>query len=151
MQRSSSRGRMSVYFESLSADGKKRYREKLETAGLTVNDDPYSSNPERFTLDMAKWPKIEYGHIFSYFITRPGTYTQQELVAWKQMEAYNYFQSGYVRTVLCRRFGTGRESSAVLKAKVNPSQRSPDNSHEAWLIAKVQGDILCAHCSCMAG
>ena len=67
------------------------------------------------------------------------------------MEAYNYFESGYVRAVLSMTFGLGKERCVVLKAKVNPSQRSPDNCHVAWLIAKVEGDILCAHCTCMAG
>ena len=33
---------------------------------------------------------MEYGHIFAYFITRLGTYTQEELISWKQLEAYNY-------------------------------------------------------------
>ena len=129
---------MSSYFESLDWQGKKRYEEKLETAGLLLEHDPYSSD-ERFCSDMTCWPKIEYGHISAYFITRPGTYTQQELVSWKQMEAYNYFQTGK----------TAR--NVVLKAKVNPSQCSPDNAHEAWLVAKLDGDILCAHCTCMAG
>ena len=96
---------------------------------------------------MTSWPKIEYGHIFAYFITRPATYTQQELVSWKQMEAYNYYESGHVRKVLCMVFGTGKRKCAVLKAKVNPNKRSPENAHEAWLIAKLEGDILCVHCT----
>lgn len=53
------------------------------------------------SADMSLWPKIEYVHIFAYFITRPGTYTQQELVPWKQMEAYNYFESGHERFCVC--------------------------------------------------
>ena len=141
---------MSSYVESLDLQGKKRYTEKLETVGLSLADDPYSLG-ERFNSDMTSWPKIEYGHIFAYFITRPGTYTQQELVSWKQLEAYNYFQSGYVREILSMTFGSGKARCVALKAKVNPSQRAPENAHEAWLIARVEGDILCAHCTCMAG
>ena len=141
---------MSVYYESLDWQGKKRYKEKLEVVGLTLEGDPYSGS-ERFSLDMTSWPRIEYGHIFGYFITRSGTYTQQELLSWKQLEAFNYFESGYVRSVLSMTFGTGEARCVVLKAKVNPSQRSPDNAHEAWVIARIGGDILCAHCTCMAG
>ena len=147
------RSRMSAYFESLDWQGKKRYQEKLEAVGLSLDGgDPYSSD-KRFSSDMTLWPKIEYSHIFAYFITRPGTFTQQELVPWKQMEAYNYmyFESEHVRTVLCMAFGTGKARNVLLKAKVNPSQHSPDNTHEAWLVAKLEGDILCAHCTCMAG
>ena len=140
------------YYEALDwqAIAKKWYREKLEVVGLSLKDDPYSRN-DRFSSDMTSWPKIEYGHIFAYFITRPGTYMQQELVSWKQMEAYNYFQSGYVRAVSSMKFGTGKARCVVLKAKINPSQRSPDNAHEAWVISRVDGNILCAHCTCMAG
>ena len=67
------------------------------------------------------------------------------------MEAYNYFQSGYVRTALSREFGGGKTRGVILKAKVNTSQHSPDNAHEAWVISKVDGQIISAHCSCMAG
>lgn len=97
---------MSGYFKSLGWQGKK---EKLETVGLSLDDDPYCLD-DRFSSNMTSWPKTEYGHIFTYFITRPGTYTQQELLSWKQMEAYNYFESGYVRTVLCMVFGAGKAS-----------------------------------------
>ena len=38
-----------------------------------------------------------------------------------------------------------------LKAKVNPSQRSPDLAPEAWIVAKKEGTIVCAHCTCKAG
>ena len=86
--------------------------------------------------------------IRSHFRARPGTYTQQELLSW---EAYNYFQSGYVREVLSMPFGHGSSRCVVLKAKVNPSLRSPDNAHEPWIIARLDGHILCAHCTCKAG
>ena len=101
------------YFESLDWQGK-RYKEKLETVGLSLQDDPYW----RFSSDMTSWPKIEYGHIFAYFITRPSTYTQQELVS-------NYFGSGYVRTVLCLPFGKGKARCVVVKAQVNVPQTTP--------------------------
>ncbi|MCG8623863.1 MAG: hypothetical protein MJE68_17960, partial [Proteobacteria bacterium] len=68
---------------------------------------------------MTQWQKIEYGHMFAYFISRPGTYTQEQLLSWKQLEAYNYFENGHVRTVLSMAIGGG--SCVVLKAKVNPS------------------------------
>ena len=75
-------------------------------------------NDHRFSDDMTLWPRIEYGHIFGYFINRPGTYTQKQLLSWKQLEAYNYFESGFVRTVFAMGFGQGDQKCCLLKAKL---------------------------------
>ena len=72
--------KMSSYFTSLDFQAKERYREKLEAVGLSLKDDPYNDDG-RFRSDTIRWPKIEYGHVFAYFITRPGTYTQEELLS----------------------------------------------------------------------
>ena len=76
---------------------KAHYKEKFETVGFSINKDPYvPSNAERYRSDMNQWPKIEYGHVFTYFISRPGF-------------------------------------------------KGPDNAHKAWMIAKKEGQIICAH------
>ena len=67
------------------------------------------------------------------------------------MEAYNYFESGYVREVLSMAFGSGSSRYVDLKAKVKTSQHSPDNEHEPWIIARLDGHIVCAHCTCKPG
>ena len=56
------------YFQCLGGDEKARYEAKLEKVGVVIGDDSFSS-------DMVQWPCVEYGHIFSYLITRPGVYT----------------------------------------------------------------------------
>ena len=48
------------------------------------------------------WPAVKYGHCI-IFIRRPDLYIQEELLAWKLLDAYNYFQNGYVRTILRER------------------------------------------------
>lgn len=119
--------------------------EKLHLIGLGESDDPYSeSNSLRFADDMTLWPALEYGHIFGYFITRPGLYTQEQFLVWKQLDAYNYFQSGYVRTVVVSAVG----SICLLK---DPSQRSPDSAHHHWVAIKKHGTVVSGHCTCMAG
>ena len=138
--------------DGLDLVAKERYKQKLESVGLQVSDDPYlEANSHRFRDDMSLWPRNEYGHIFGYFIKRPGTYTQEQLLSWKQLQAYNFFESGYVRTVFAMAFGQGVAKCVLVKAKVNPSQRSPDEAHEAWVIAKLDGSIVSAHCTCKAG
>lgn len=139
---------MSEYFQCLQGPARVRYLEKLHLVGLEGSGDPYSeANSSKFTDDLTLWPAVEYGHIFGYFITRPGLYTQEHLLAWKQLDAYNYFQSGYVRKILVWSLGNIR----LLKSLVNPSQRSPDSAHHCWLAAKRDGTIMSAHCTCMAG
>ena len=81
---------MSEYFKSLEDEAMERYRAKLAKVGISLEDDPYVSN-DNFVTDMVSWPSIEYGHIFSYLITRPGLYTLEQLLSLKQLEGYNYF------------------------------------------------------------
>lgn len=137
---------MSEYFSSLDPVAKARYKKKLEVLGLGQKDDPYATC--NFVQELTRWPPIEYGHIFCYFVERPGVYTQQELMQWKSLDAYNYFQSGHVREVKLWAINTDRY---ILKALVSPSQRSPDQAHEAWIGVKGDGQIITAHCKCMAG
>ena len=140
---------MSSYFRGLDGHERARYEGKLSKVGISLQDDPYISS-DKFKSDMVGWPNIEYGHIFSYLITRPGVYTLEQLLSWKQLEGYNYFKSNHVRAILSRKHGPHKDICA-LKAHVNPSQNSPDNAHEAWVIAKEDGTIITAHCTCMAG
>lgn len=98
---------MSDYYKSLSNIAKSRYEEKLQIVGLTISDDPYSpENGKNFLRDnMSHWPKVEYGNIFAYFVKRPGVYSQEQLLSWKQLDSYNYFQNGYVGPVAVWEFG----------------------------------------------
>ena len=140
---------MSDYYRSLDVSAGARYVAKLQLLELDEGGDPYAThNAEKFTDDMSLWPALEYGHIFCYFIDRPGVYTKQQLLQWKSLEAYNYFMSGHVRTVL---LWAVNATSCIVKALVNPSQRSPDSAHHAWVAMKKDGQIMAAHCTCMAG
>ena len=140
---------MSEYLKSLDATTRERYVRRLEVLGLKEEDDPYAdNNSEKFIDDLASWPPIEYGNIFCYFIERPGVYTKQELMQWKSLNAYNYFQSGFVREVKLWAISPDR---CILRAHVNPSMRSPNKPHDAWVAAKGDGTIVTAHCKCMAG
>ena len=143
---------MSEYFKFLDRTEKASYLDKLKAVGLTLEDDPYAKDSGgKFNTDMTSWPPLEYGRIFGYFITRPGVYTLEQLLSWKQLDGYNYFQSNYVRTVYSRRIGNGGSMLCVLKAYVNPSQRTPDKAHQAWVVVKCNGHVVTAHCTCMAG
>ena len=91
---------MSDYFKGLDPIAKKKYAEKLRLLDFAESDDPYAErNDDKFEDDMTRWPPVEYGHIFCYFIELPGLYTRRQLMQWKSLDAYNYFQSGHVKAV----------------------------------------------------
>ena len=75
----------------LDYQGKEWYKNKLEAVGLSREDDHYSVD-DRFRSDMTCWPKI-----FTCFNTKSGEHIQEQLLSWKHMEAYNYFQYDYVQ------------------------------------------------------
>ena len=138
---------MSDYFNSLKDEDKERYEAKLNAIGLQLDKDPYRGEHE-YEADMTSWPPVEHGHIFAYFIARPGVYTFEQLLSWKQLDGYNYFASNYVRTVMSRKIGT---RGVMLKAFVNPSQKTPTKANQAWVMVKLDGTVVTAHCTCMAG
>ena len=137
----------SDYYKALDPIAKARYADKLKYLNLKDTDDPYC-NDDKFVDNMRKWPAIEFGHIFCYYIDRPGLYTRKQLLQWKSLDGYNYFQSGHVRDILIWEIDS---TCSILKAKVNPSQSSPEKAHICWVAARQTGDIIFCHCTCMAG
>ena len=66
----------------------------------------------------------------------------------KSLEAYNQFQSGWVRNVLIFK---AAHNMSILTAKVMHSQRLSDTPLRPWVAETFDGTIVCAHCNCMAG
>ena len=91
---------MSEYNDILSKESKARYAEKLKLTGLGLEEDPYNDkNKNKYKDDVTAYPPLEYGHIFTYIIKRPGLYTKEWLLEWKQLQVYNYFLNGYVQSM----------------------------------------------------
>ena len=140
----------SEYQSALDPEAKKRYKEKLAFDSEELPD-PYAVPDEKWVDDITKWPSIEYGDIYNYLIDLKGRYTKESLKAFKSLEAYNYFVSGHVRTVYL--YEPSEQSKyAILMAEVNPSQKSPNDPHKAWVIVcKKDGEIMSGHCKWKAG
>ena len=141
---------LSTYVQSLDYEARKRYITKLNIDSESLSD-PYNVSQDEWIDDTRKWPSLEFGDIYTYLIETKGPYTKESLKAFKSLEAYNYYHSGYVRTVYIHE--TNSSSKYVtLKAKVNPSQKSQDKPHEAWVILhKETGSVMAGHCTRMAG
>ena len=84
---------MSDYLRSLDPVAQRRYTDRLKMLGLNEDDDPYSLDNQktRFVDNMARWPPVEYGHIFCYFIQRPGVYTLKRIAPVEESEGVQLF------------------------------------------------------------
>ena len=137
----------SEYFHSLEHLAQRVYLENLKIDG-EVLPDPFSISQDLWKDDMTQWPDLLYGDVYSYLIETKGPYTKEKLRAYKSLDAFNYFVCGHVRTVYCHCL----ENYVVLKAFVNPSQKTPDKPHSAWLVVhKESAEVKTGHCTCMAG
>ena len=99
------------------------------------------------------WPRVTYADIYNYLIHTPSQYTHETLKAYKSMEGYtlyNYFINGWVSNISVRRM----ESSTrhyVFTAMVKHSQSLSAPPLKVWVGFRYNGEVLCAHCTCMAG
>ena len=133
---------ISDYLLSIDPIAKKMYLKRLEVLGLTEKDDPYleENQLKQFSDSMSAWPRSSMDkYMDGYFIRRPGVYSQQELLDWKSLQAYNFFQSGFVQTVLT---WTVNSLLGVVTAKVNPSMKSPNMAYELWIAVEPSGTII---------
>lgn len=97
---------------------------------------PYELPLEAWVDDITTWPPLEFPDIVLYLITTPGEFTRERLKAYKSLEAYNYFASGWVGT--CYIYSVNSEF-CVLKAGVRSSQRTTDPPHRPWVYARRMG------------
>lgn len=68
---------------------------------------------------------------------------------YKSLEARMYFHAGWVQTVFS--YMLPGNQRCILRADVKPSQRMNDEPHRPWVALTKDGNIIAAHCNCMAG
>ena len=132
------------YLDTLETITRARYMEKLRP----IDDkDPYEMEKSEWTTDMMNWPEVTYPDIVNYLVYTQSAYTLAELKAYKSLQAYNYFVSGFVQDIgqVCI------NGKSVFLGKVKHSQRMTDPCLRPWLIVENDGSISSAHCTCMAG
>lgn len=139
---------MSLYYKSLPEAPQREYKEKLLRLGIKdLCFDPFIDG-ETWEDNVTKWPDVQFGEIYCYHVDTPGQFTRETSNAYRSLEAYNFFHSGWVQTVLSSTLGSDK---CFLKAKVNRSQALSEKPHEAWVCVDTDCTILNAHCTCMAG
>ena len=140
----------STYYLQLADTARERYREKLQKLGGLA--DPYleKSRDGHSSVDWQLWPEVEYPDIYNFLIATPSLYTGDSLKAYKSLDAYNYYTSGWVDNVMVFTIHC-RPGTFLVTARVKHSQKLSAPPVKPWVAVEQQGMVVCAHCTCMAG
>lgn len=63
-------------------------------------------------------------------------------------KAWKFFQEGWVQTVVHMKIS---QDIMILKCDVRPSYRTTSPNHKPWIALGSLGNVVTAHCNCMAG
>ena len=66
------------------------------------------------------------------------------------MDGYNFFMNGWVGNIIVSAIKT-QPKKFLLMGSVKHSQQLSASPLKPWVAIKQTGEILCAHCTCMAG
>ncbi|XP_070389189.1 uncharacterized protein [Dermacentor albipictus] len=135
---------LSDYAKSLPDPERSRYIIKIAKCG---GDDPLALSDDHFTNDVAFYPSVDRADIRDYLVHGTSFVTQDQLKSYKSLEAHNYVTSGLVEPPRVK----VRDGNVVVVGKVRHSQAFRDKLLLPWLLIKADGEVLCAHCTCMAG
>lgn len=141
----------SKYFSDLKeADAKKRYEEKMKIADCIK--DPYcylESKNISSSIEWSEWPDVMFADIYNYLVVTISLYTREQLKAYKSLDGYNFFTNGWVKSVTV--LTSGKQKNYLFLAVVKHSQSLSVSPLKVWIAIKGDGEVLCAHCTCMAG
>lgn len=86
----------SQYCTALDPVSKQRY---IDLINKYVGRDPYLIKRNEFSTEFADLPRIEAVDITNYLVLQTSFYTKQQMKAYKSLEAYNFFVSGWVHNL----------------------------------------------------
>ncbi|XP_064479767.1 uncharacterized protein LOC135393203 [Ornithodoros turicata] len=98
--------------------------------------------------DVNLLPDVSYEDIVNYLVLATSSVTLEQMKAYTSLESHNYFTSGWVSGLSTTRPAYDR---CLILSKVNHSQRLRDVPLKVWILCRDSGEVLTAHCTCMAG
>jgi len=141
----------SKYYSELKEDeSKRRYEEKLKTCECLK--DPYcyleSKGNIANALEWMEWPDVTYAKVYDYLVLTVSFYTRDQIKAKKSLDGYNFFANGWLNSVTVLSVGNG---NYLFLSTVKHSQSVSLPPLKVWVITKSDGEVITAHCTCMAG
>lgn len=104
------------YYDSLNEEMKLRYDVKIRHCGGT---DPYVIHEKDLSADRSDFPEITLIDIGNYMVHSMSTFTKRSFKAYKSMEGFKFFESGFVLSLGAKKI----EDKAILKGKVPHSNK----------------------------
>lgn len=68
---------------------------------------------------------------------------------YRSLEAHIFFTDGWVQTAY--HIKPEESDCTIFKTQVKPSYKVNEKCHNTWVAVRSDGNILAAHCDCMAG
>ena len=83
--------------EPLTSTQIQLYKDKISVLGF----DPYTVDKQFFSIkSVSAWPNISFPDLFNYFVLSTSTFTQEQIKAYKSLQAYSYFVVGWIQEIL---------------------------------------------------
>ena len=89
---------LSEYAQGLSVSDKRRYIEKISSIR-----DPYCIAASELSKDVS--PPVQCMDVFNYLVLSKSFCTSKRFKAFKSLEAYRYFECGFVNYLGSKKFG----------------------------------------------
>ncbi|XP_065658127.1 uncharacterized protein LOC136082640 [Hydra vulgaris] len=134
----------SEYLSKLDSNAKQKYLEKIS---FINHVDTYILKDTDFSDNIDSYPNVTYPDIVNYFLFAPSPLTKDQLKAYKALDSYNQFVSSWVINAGVKLF----EKYVLIHGRVKHSQKMNDVPLHPWIISEKSGNIVCAHCNCLAG
>ncbi|XDV36128.1 hypothetical protein PO909_005972 [Leuciscus waleckii] len=133
----------SPYCTDLDPVSRHRYKELINRY---VGCDPFLMKMSEFSVELKDLPTVEAVNITNYLVLQTSYCTRQQMKAYKSLEAYNFFVSGWVHNLGTKRL---QYDHRLVFTKVNHSQRSSETPLKTWIIAKEDGEVIAGLLGCL--
>ena len=93
-----------------------------------------------------------YPDVYNYLVLTISLYTGEEMRAYKSLDGFNFLVNGWLNNIAVVARGSVRQRNYLFLSAI---KHSPESLSlvllKIWVATKENGEVLCGHCTCMAG